>query len=49
MRPPPTVSYRLARVTELTGLSLDNQEDRFRVQLACKILALGRRPDRGDA
>ena len=43
-----TVSYRLARVTELTGLSLDDQEDRFRVQLACKILALGRRADRGD-
>ena len=44
-----TVSYRLARVTELTGLSLDDQEDRFRVQLACKILALGGRADRGDA
>jgi sugar diacid utilization regulator len=44
-----TVSYRIARVTELTGLSLDDQEDRFRVQLACKILALGGRPDRGDA
>ena len=43
-----TVSYRIARVTELTGLSLDDQEDRFRVQLACKILALGGRPDRGD-
>ena len=38
-----TVSYRLARVTELTGLDLDDQEDRFRVQLACKILALGSR------
>ncbi len=38
-----TVSYRLARVNELTGLCLDDQEDRFRVQLACKILALGRR------
>ena len=38
-----TVSYRLARVGELTGLCLDDQEDRFRVQLACKILALGRR------
>ncbi|MGQ0576888.1 MAG: helix-turn-helix domain-containing protein [Pseudonocardia sp.] len=36
-----TVSYRLQRVAELTGLCLDDQEDRFRVQLACKILALG--------
>jgi sugar diacid utilization regulator/putative methionine-R-sulfoxide reductase with GAF domain len=38
-----TVSYRLARITELTGLCLDDQEHRFRVQLACKILALARR------
>jgi sugar diacid utilization regulator/putative methionine-R-sulfoxide reductase with GAF domain len=40
-----TVSYRLARIGELTGLCLDDQEDRFRVQLACKILALGQRDD----
>jgi sugar diacid utilization regulator len=37
-----TVSYRLQRVADLTGLCLDDQEDRFRVQLACKILALSR-------
>jgi sugar diacid utilization regulator len=36
-----TVSYRLSRAAELTGLRLDDQEDCFRVQLACKILALG--------
>ncbi len=36
-----TVSYRLQRAADLTGLCLDDQEDRFRVQLACKILALG--------
>jgi putative methionine-R-sulfoxide reductase with GAF domain len=36
-----TVSYRLARITELTGLQLNDQEDRFRAQLACKILGLG--------
>jgi sugar diacid utilization regulator/putative methionine-R-sulfoxide reductase with GAF domain len=39
-----TVSYRLQRVADLTGLSLDDQEDRFRVQLACKILALSTPP-----
>lgn len=44
-----TVSYRLARVGELTGLCLDDQEDRFRVQLACKILGLGRRGSGSDA
>ncbi|MHA6780656.1 helix-turn-helix domain-containing protein [Pseudonocardia saturnea] len=36
-----TVAYRMQRVGDLTGLCLDDQEDRFRVQLACKILALG--------
>jgi DNA-binding PucR family transcriptional regulator len=36
-----TVSYRLQRIADLTGLRLDDQEDRFRVQLACKILGLG--------
>ncbi|MGD9525237.1 helix-turn-helix domain-containing protein [Pseudonocardia sp.] len=35
-----TVSYRLKRVCDLTGFSLDDQEDLFRIQLACKILAL---------
>lgn len=35
-----TVSYRLQRMTDLTGLRLDDHEHRFRVQLACKILAL---------
>ncbi len=39
-----TVSYRLKRVCDLTGLSLDDQEDLFRVQLACKILALSTLP-----
>lgn len=44
-----TVSYRLQRVGELTGLCLDDHEHRFRVHLACKILALGRPgPDGGD-
>lgn len=36
-----TVAYRLHRAAELTGLRLDDQEDRFHVQLACKILSLG--------
>ena len=35
-----TVSYRLKRVCDLAGFSLDDQEDLFRIQLACKILAL---------
>jgi sugar diacid utilization regulator len=39
-----TVSYRLKRVCDLTGLSLEDQEDLFRVQLACKILALSTLP-----
>jgi sugar diacid utilization regulator len=39
-----TMSYRLARVSELTGLRLDDQEDRFRLQLALKILGLRRAP-----
>lgn len=37
-----TVAYRIGRITELTSLRLDDQDDRFHVQLACKILALGR-------
>ncbi|MFC4941910.1 helix-turn-helix domain-containing protein [Pseudonocardia sp. GCM10023141] len=40
-----TVSYRIQRMTDLTGLRLDDQEDRFRIQLACKILALGGRAE----
>lgn len=35
-----TMSYRLARVSALTGLRLDDQEDRFRLHLALKILGL---------
>ena len=35
-----TMSYRLARVSTLTGLRLDDQEDRFRLHLALKILGL---------
>lgn len=42
-----TVSYRLQRVTDLTGLRFDDQEDRFRIQLACKILALPAGDGRG--
>jgi sugar diacid utilization regulator len=37
-----TVAYRLQRIVDLTGLRLTDPEDRFRVQLACKILALSR-------
>jgi hypothetical protein len=36
-----TVNYRLRRITELTGLRLNDHDDRFRAQLACKILDLG--------
>ena len=36
-----TVSYRLHRVEELTGLRMQAQEDRLEIQLALKILALG--------
>jgi purine catabolism regulator len=32
-----TVSYRLQRVEEITGLRLDDEEDRFRLQLALKL------------
>jgi purine catabolism regulator len=32
-----TVSYRLQRVEELTGLRLDEEDDRFRLQLALKL------------
>ena len=39
-----TMSYRLARVSELTGLRLDDQEDRFRLQLALKIFGLRQAP-----
>jgi sugar diacid utilization regulator len=39
-----TVSYRLQRVEDLTGLHLDDQDDRLHVQLAAKILALEARP-----
>ena len=36
-----TVSYRLHRVEELTGMRVGAQEDRLEMQLALKILALG--------
>jgi sugar diacid utilization regulator len=36
-----TVSYRLHRVEELTGMRMNAQEDRLEFQLALKILALG--------
>ncbi|HEX5416845.1 MAG TPA: helix-turn-helix domain-containing protein [Chloroflexota bacterium] len=32
-----TVSYRLQRIEELSGLHLDDEEDRFRLQLALKL------------
>lgn len=32
-----TVSYRLQRIEEITGLHLDDEEDRFRLQLALKL------------
>lgn len=32
-----TVSYRLQRVEEITGLHLDDEDDRFRLQLALKL------------
>jgi sugar diacid utilization regulator/GAF domain-containing protein len=35
-----TVSYRLNRVAELTGMRMNQQEDRLEVQLALKILTL---------
>jgi purine catabolism regulator len=35
-----TVSYRLQRIEELSGLHLDDEEDRFRLQLAVKLREL---------
>ena len=32
-----TVSYRLQRIEEITGLRLDDEEDRFQLQLALKL------------
>lgn len=43
-----TASYRLQRIADLTGLCLDDQEHRFRAELACKILALDRGPLRAS-
>jgi purine catabolism regulator len=37
---PKTLSYRLGRVAQLTGLSLDDPDTRFRLQLAAQLLAL---------
>jgi DNA-binding PucR family transcriptional regulator len=34
--------YRLQRMQSLTGLQFDRQDDRFNLQLALKILRLGR-------
>src|SRR6185369_5391568 len=31
-----SLAYRLRRISEITGLNLDNLEDRFRLQLALK-------------
>jgi sugar diacid utilization regulator len=39
---PKTMQYRMQRIQELTGLQLCNQEDLFQMQLALKILNLGR-------
>jgi len=44
-----TMSYRLARVAALTGLRLDDQEDRFRLHLALKILGLQDKVSPGGA
>jgi purine catabolism regulator len=38
-----SLAYRLRRIAELTGLNLDNLEDRFRLQLALKARRLVRR------
>lgn len=35
-----TVSYRLQRIEELSGLHLDDEQDRFRLQLALKVREL---------
>ncbi len=37
-----SLAYRLRRISEITGLDLDNLEDRFRLQLALKGLRLVR-------
>jgi sugar diacid utilization regulator/putative methionine-R-sulfoxide reductase with GAF domain len=39
---PKTMRYRLQRMQSLTGLQFDRQDDRFNLQLALKILRLGR-------
>jgi sugar diacid utilization regulator/putative methionine-R-sulfoxide reductase with GAF domain len=39
---PKTMRYRLQRIQSLTGLRFDRQDDRFNLQLALKILRLGR-------
>ena len=43
-----TVSYRLERISQLTGLELEDEGDRFRLHLAVKLVELvrpGRSPD----
>jgi purine catabolism regulator len=42
-----SLAYRLRRISELTGLDLDNLEDRFRLQLALKARRVIRRPAAG--
>ena len=44
-----TVSYRLNRVAELTGMRMNLQEDRLEVQLALKILTLTSPPAEASA
>lgn len=44
-----TVSYRLNRVAELTGMRMNLQEDRLEVQLALKILTLANPAAEGPA
>jgi purine catabolism regulator len=39
-----SLAYRLRRISEITGLNLDNLEDRFRLQLALKSRRLVRGP-----
>ena len=43
-----TISYRLERISQLTGLDLEDEGDRFRLHLAVKLVELvrpGRSPD----
>ena len=44
-----TVSYRLERIAQLTGLDLDDEGDRFRLHLALKLIDLVRPGRSADA